>query len=155
MKTITKSNLTKKILSIFFAIIVGVSSVIGTTMAAQAAVPVRTGRFDGGTTVYLSRDSRGRLKNAKVKICTFSRDGFRSSSKIKVTLYNARNGRYITSFVTNSGTKIKLGNDHAGYIIRLKAYKKEGNSIKTTGNNWTNLGKCYYWSIDCSKNCHF
>ncbi|MCQ2484013.1 MAG: hypothetical protein MJ168_01620 [Clostridia bacterium] len=144
----------KKLVSLLLCIATVLSLCSSLVVFSSAKTAVKTGRFNGSVVVYLNKDSKGKYQNAKVKICSFSATNIKNNATIHIKLYDLKN-KYICEFDTTSGSKINLGNDHSGYKIVMSAKQKSGNSISTQSWNWTNLGKCYYWSVDATSNCHF
>lgn len=126
------------------------------------AVDVRKGRFNnsnwsGWTYIYANqgRDWRGNWynKTPKIKLCTFDLCGWRSGGTMDVEVQTS-SGKYIGTYVISSGNKLKLSGGYWSYRVRIKPHNY-GSGIWNSGRNFTNIGKCVYWSIDSSTNCYF
>ncbi len=92
---------------------------------------------------------------AKVKVNTSSLFGRKTSAKIRITLRDNR-GRYITSWVTQSGTTIKLGDDHPVYRIYVESYDAPAKGFWgfiTSADNFLNAGAAANWSVTSPKDC--
>lgn len=143
----------KRLVSIVMALALLVGS-FGISSTKVSAATWRTGRFDTGyvakgyTTVRLSNTR----KNAYIRIYTYDSCGKKTSGNIHVTL-RTTSGKWICEFDTKSGTKLKLGNDHSAYRVYV-AKKKYPNTIKGQGDDFINVGKCYYWGIQCVSNSY-
>lgn len=132
------------------------------TVPAYAAA---SARFDSGSTCEVSISQtllrkKGR-QYATVKLKTHAMGLFsswNSGAKVTVTLYDGDTGRHIWTGQKRGGDTLRLGDDHARYIIRVTPYSEpvRGNFLRKRiieGNNFTNRGKCYRWSFSNQKNC--
>lgn len=135
------------------------------SMLIVPAHAATSARFSAGSTcqVTISRQliQKKGYQYATVKLKTHSMGLFsswNSGGKVTVSLYDGITGRHIWTGQKCSGDTLRLGDDHAIYIIKITPYsEKVTNSIwsktVTGGNNFTNQGKCYRWSISNPKNC--
>ena len=155
------SKRARMIISGLLALIMSITVFTGTIISSQAAVAVKTGRFGKGyTTVYLNRDKKGRLQDAKIKVCSFDLSGKKTNAKLHITL-RTTTGKWICEFDKTSGNKLKLGKDHSAYRVyispKIEQSSKDSffSAINNQSKDFINSGKCVYWSIDASSNCHF
>ena len=153
--TITKNNtLRQKLLALLLTIISVLTVFTATGISADAA-SWRTGRFDlgytakGYTTVYLSKNNKGKLQNGKIKVYSYnSVTGRKTNGKIHILL-RTTGGRWICEFNTTSGSTLKLGNDHAAYRVYISAQ-----DLHCQAKNFLNDGACGFWAIECKSNTY-
>lgn len=67
--------------------------------------------------------------------------------------HSSIDSRYICSWIGKGGDTPKLGDDHSVYRIYVSYYDNPGNNFISQGNNFTNLGASYKWTISNAKNC--
>lgn len=122
-----------------------------TAIVAEAANGVITGRFNGynwtGSTTVHSCNTK---KTCKIKICTFDIAGWWNYGKFDYQVYG--DGRYIGTYNNKSRGTFTLPKGYNTYSVRLRIHNF-GSGIIAGGNNFTNQGKCVYWSIDGGTNC--
>lgn len=141
------------------------SLVILLSLLTVPAYAATNARFDSGDTCEVSISQvllkkKGR-QYATVKLKTHSMGVFsswNSGANVIVTLYDGNTGRHIWSGQKRGGDTLRLGDDHARYIIKVTPYSEpvRGSFLRKRiieGNNFTNLGKCYRWSFSNPKNC--
>ena len=151
-KSLSKANVTKKVLAMIIALISIFAMLSSTGMDAQAAT-WRTGNFDSGytakgyTTVYLNT-KKGKLQNGKIKVYAYDLLGCKTNAKLHIVL-RTTSGKWICEFNTTSGSTLKLGNDHYAYRVYISPQK-----IKNSADDFLNCGKCVYWAIQCTSNTY-
>lgn len=102
---------------------------------------------------YQSLINKKGKQYATVKFKTYDMTGWwNTGAKVRITLRDG-NGRYITSWIAKGGDTFKLGDDHRTYRIYVSYYDNPGNNFISQGNNFTNLGSAYKWTISNAKNC--
>lgn len=118
-----------------------------TAIVAEAANGVIRGCFNGynwtGTTTVHSNNTR---KACKIKICTFDLAGWWNYGKFDFEVYG--DGRYIGTYNDKSRGTFTLPKGYSTYKVKLRIHKSWN-----PGWNFTNSGKCVYWSIDGGSNC--
>ena len=142
------------------AVLMAVMLMMTMITPVSAATRAEFGR-NSCCTVRISQsllNKRGK-QYATVKLKTHSgfNTGWNSGGKVMVTMKDEY-GRLIWRGVKRGGDTLKLGDDHRIYRIYVSAYDEPvtGWIIRQTiigGNNFTNRGKCVYWSFSNQKNC--
>lgn len=123
-------------------------------ITVSAANKWKTGRFDSGytakgyTTVTLNKNAG----DAKIKIYTYDSLGYKTSGQIHVTLRDW-NGKWICEFDCASGDTLNLGDNYGQYRVYI-AKKQYPDTVIGNSDNWINIGECYSWAIECTKNCY-
>jgi len=153
-RTRTGKKVGKRLLAVLLAVI-SVFTVFSATQLNASAATWRTGRFDDGyyargyTTVYLTRNNKGKLQNGKIKVYSYnSVTGWKTNGKLHIVL-RTTGGKWICEFNTTSGSTLKLGNDHSAYRVYICAQ-----DLKSDAKNFINLGNCGYWAIECKSNTY-
>jgi len=123
------------------------SSIVQVMDADASSSSVVRGRFNGQYwTGLVNICSPNPNKPCKIKICTFSADGWRSGGTIDYVVYS--NGRYVTQrYGVGTVAYVKLPAGYSCYQIKIKPHNY-GSGIIASGRNFTNSGKCSMWSID-------
>lgn len=118
-----------------------------TAIVAEAANGVVKGCFNGynwtGKTTIHSNNTN---KKCKIKICTFDLAGWWNYGKFDYEVYG--DGRYIGTYNDKSRGTFTLPKGYSTYTVKLRIHKSWN-----PGWNFTNFGKCVYWSIDGDSNC--
>ena len=144
----------KKILAVVLTLVMVFSMIPAASLSASAATNAKTGS-SAYCTVKISQsliNKRGR-QYATVKLKTYDALGWwNTGAKVRITLRDG-NGRYITSWIAKGGDTFKLGDDHHTYRIYVSYYDNPGHGVISQGNNFTNVGKSYKWTISNAKNC--
>lgn len=114
----------------------------------------KTGNFDSGytakgyTTVRLNANSG----NGKIKIYTYDQWGWKSSGEVHITLRDW-SGKWICEFDAKSGNTLNLGNNYGQYRVYI-AKKQYPDTVAGRSDNFSNVGKCQSWGIECTSNCY-
>lgn len=100
---------------------------------------------------YMNAD---RKLNATVKLEVRDVTGRKNTANLHIELYDIR-GKWICEWDTSSKDKLKLGNDHAVYVMRVTPYQKGGDnpSVSDKSENFINGGKAPYWKIVDPDHC--
>lgn len=118
-----------------------------TAIVAEAANGVVRGCFNGynwtGETTIHSNNTN---KKCKIKICTFDVVGHWTYGKFDYEVYG--DGIYIGTYNDKSRGTFTLPKGYSTYKVKLRIH-----SSWNPGWNFTNAGKCVYWSIDGGSNC--
>lgn len=147
----------KRIVALLMALVMAVSLCTIPAFAATSA------KFDSNS--YCEVKISNKLLNKKgkqyatVKLKTYDRwpGWWNNGAKVTVTMKDTK-GRIIWKGQMKGGDTLKLGDDHAVYRLYFSAYKEPvKNNIWsktfTGGNNFTNTGKCYKWTVSNAKDC--
>lgn len=144
----------KRLITILLTLVMVFSLVPVTSTTTYAATSART-NSSAYCTVRISQSllyKKGK-QYATVKIKTYDMTGwYNTGAKVKITLRDG-NGRYICSWIGKGGDTLKLGDDHSVYRIYVSYYDNPGKTIISQGNNFTNFGVSYKWTISNPKNC--
>lgn len=144
----------QRIFFVVLTLIMVFSLIHATSMTAHAATSAKTDS-SAYCTVKISQsliNKRGK-QYATVKIKTYDMTGrYNTGAKFRITLRDG-NGKYICSWIGKRGDTLKLGDDHSVYRIYVGYYDNPGNNFISQGNNFTNLGASYKWTISNAKNC--
>lgn len=145
----------KRILTIVLSLVMVFSMVPAASMTASAATSAKTSSSSSYCTVNISQSliNRKGKQYATVKFKTYDMTGWwNTGAKVRITLRDG-NGRYITSWIAKGGDTFKLGDDHRTYRIYVSYYDNPENNFISQGNNFTNMGSAYKWTITNPKNC--
>lgn len=144
----------KRILSVVLTLLMVFSMIPSASLTAHAATSAKT-EPSAYCTVEISQsllNKKGK-QYAKVKIKTYDMAWwYNTGAKLRITLRDG-NGKYICSWIGKGGDTLKLGDGHSVYRIYVSYYNNPVNNFISQGNNFTNLGASYKWTISNAKNC--
>ena len=124
------------------------------TIYVNSKTVSKTGKFNNGcidgVTVKLNKNAG----NGYIYINSYNDVLFKYKTTCQIhVLLRDGNGRYITEFDTQTGKKLKLGNDHDSYQIYVSP-KKYPNTWIGNADNWNNIGGLVSYEIKCDSNCY-
>lgn len=147
--TKTNNTMFRRIVSLFMALLMCTSAIAGSAITAEAAYKSTrtiTGRVNRKRTDAIYVRTNG--KKAKLRVCTFTQSGRRTSGKLKVLAVTENGNSYSYSITgcngpSSNSTNLTLPKGNTAYYVYIW---RDGNSRK-------NMTNAYNLSVDFKTNC--